>query len=107
LFIYNVTRLDQLKVFLLEDPDDPFNHYALAMEHMSTDSELARKMLLAVIEKFPEYVPTYYQAANLSMLAEENELALLLIHQGKNKAALTADHKALAELNRLAQELEY
>ena len=45
-----MTRLDQLKVFVLEDPDDPFNHYALAMEHMSTGPELARKMLLAVIE---------------------------------------------------------
>ena len=30
-------RLGQLKQFVAEEPDDPFNAYALALEYLKTD----------------------------------------------------------------------
>ena len=106
LFIYKVTRLEQLKIYLEEDPNDPFNHYALALEYIGTNPEYAQAQLLLTIQTFPDYVPSYYQAANMLLLSGQNELANSMIQNGKIAAARAGDHKALAELNRLESELE-
>ena len=101
-----MTRLEQLKNYLEEDPNDPFNHYALALEFIGTNPEYAQAQLLLTIQKFPDYVPSYYQAANMLLHGGQKELASSMIQQGKVAAARAGDHKALAELNRLESELE-
>jgi tetratricopeptide (TPR) repeat protein len=100
-----VTRLEHLKTYLQQDPNDPFNHYALAMELLKTEADQSLTILRFVIGNFPDYVPAYYQAANLLMLSNQNKEAIEVIEQGKYAATRTQDSKALAELNRLAMEI--
>jgi tetratricopeptide (TPR) repeat protein len=59
----NSSRVNQLLKFLEESPDDPFIHYALALEYKATDPEHASRLFDHLMENYPDYLPTYYQAA--------------------------------------------
>ncbi|MDH5366807.1 MAG: tetratricopeptide repeat protein [Cyclobacteriaceae bacterium] len=58
-------RLDLLFQFLKEEPNDPFNIYAVATEYKNTFPEKALKYYEELLEKHPEYLPTYYHAAEV------------------------------------------
>lgn len=58
-------RIHQLNEFLKEDPDDEFVHYALALEYLKLDAALAQKEFENLLQKHPNYLPTYYPAAHL------------------------------------------
>ena len=68
----NLYRIQQLLGFLEEEPDNPFNLYALALEYQSHDPEKARPYFDRLLEDHKEYLPTYYQAA--AFYAEEGDL---------------------------------
>jgi tetratricopeptide (TPR) repeat protein len=59
------SRLEQLFAFLQEDPDDPFNIYAIAIEYVKTDQEKALAYFEKLLHEHENYVPTYYHAAKL------------------------------------------
>jgi len=59
-------RLAQLLEFLAEDPNDPFNHYALAMEHLKLgDVPAAEERFRHLVAQHPGYVGTYYHFGKL------------------------------------------
>ncbi len=55
--------------FLLEqinsDPSEPFNYYALAIEHKDNQRDKALEYFKKLLLEYPEYLPTYYHAAAL------------------------------------------
>lgn len=61
----NQSRLEQLFVFLQEDPRDPFNWYAIATEYLKTDPQKALTYYEQLLREHENYVPTYYHAAKL------------------------------------------
>jgi hypothetical protein len=61
----NMGRLDQLFAFLKEDPHDPFNIYAVALELSKTDAFKALEYYSILLNDHPGYIPTYYHAAKL------------------------------------------
>lgn len=71
----NSHRLDQLKKYYEEDPNDPFIIYGLAMEYWKTDKVTARHYFELLISRFPDYLPTYYQLAHLYEELDEDHLA--------------------------------
>ena len=61
-----MARMDLLKGFLQENPNDSFSRYALALEYVKLEHlEDARKEFETVREKDPDYLATYYQLGQL------------------------------------------
>ena len=92
-------RIQLLKSFIQEEPNDPFNKYALGMEYISDnlleDGELFFSELL---EKHPDYLPTYYQAAHLYWQLNETSKAESIFTTGIELAEKQQDLKAISEL---------
>jgi len=61
----NSERLDQLLEFLKEDPNDPFNLYAVATEYNPHYPEKALEYYELLLTDHPDYLATYYHAAKL------------------------------------------
>ena len=59
-------RMDLLKEFLQENPNDSFSRYALALEYVKLGQlDDARREFETVREKDPDYLATYYQLGQL------------------------------------------
>jgi|SRR6478736_6697186 len=99
-------RIKMLEQFVVEDPADPFNHYALALELAKSDRQKAKEVFDQLITKYPDYVPTYYQAALLYLDLSLNEEATMLIEKGIVQAKKQNNLKAANELRSLLDERE-
>jgi len=61
-----MNRIDALKGFLEQDPDDSFSRYALALEYVKLGrQEDARREFETVRAKDPAYIATYFQLGQL------------------------------------------
>ncbi len=101
----NQTRIDLLKKYIEEDPNDPFNHYGLACEYISEKPEDALRLLQEISSNFPEYLPTYYQLGKiLEQQALEDE-ALKTYQTGILLATKQGNDKTLRELKAAHQNL--
>ena len=99
-------RISILKSFITEEPSEPFNYYALAMELVNRDSEAAAEILLKMTVDFPDYLPTYYQLTDLQHRSGRQQEAIALAERGIALALKQADYKALAELRQLKSLIE-
>ncbi|CAN1509265.1 hypothetical protein MCERE19_00731 [Spirosomataceae bacterium] len=88
--------------FLLEqielDPQDPFNIYALAIEYKDNQQDKAIEYFEKLLQKFPEYLPTYYHAAALYFEKNQNSEAENTYLLGIKLAEKLNKEKALREL---------
>jgi len=92
-------RIELLKTFIQEDPSDPFNHYALALEYVKTgDIEVARIHFQYVYENHASYLANYYQFGKLEESVGNMEMASKLYKQGIKIARSIGDSKTAAEL---------
>jgi tetratricopeptide (TPR) repeat protein len=99
------SRIQQLEAFVNEDPDDPFNLYALALEYAKSDVRKAVDIFNQLRRKHPDYIPTYYHLGKLYIDISENEKALEVFDFGIKITAEKKDHKALRELQSARLEL--
>ena len=101
------SRLDVLKQFLEQEPSDPFNHYAIALEYA------AHQMYIEAIKKFqevirldPGYVPAYQQLGLLfSQLGRKSEAQEIFV-RGIEVAESSGDAHARAEMQDALDELD-
>ncbi|GHE62848.1 MULTISPECIES: tetratricopeptide repeat protein [Roseivirga] len=101
----NSGRIELLQKYIEQEPNEPFNYYALANEYMASDAPKALNILLKVLSDFPDYLPTYYQAAQLLTQLEQEEKALEVYEDGIALAKIQGNHKILNELNSAYQNL--
>ncbi len=101
----NSDRIKLLDQFIKEEPNDPFNHYALAMEYYDYDSQKALTILKKVIMEHPTYLPSYFKAANLLLDMEKLEEAKEIFEKGMSLASDQKNEKALSELKAAYQNL--
>ena len=101
----NNQRLEQLLEFLKDDPNDPFNLYAVANEYRRTNPEKSRQLMDQLLEEHPDYLPTYYHAAQLYIESEKNTEATQILEKGIALAKKQQDKLALRELQNIANEL--
>lgn len=97
--------MDILLKYLEEDPNDPFNIYAIANEYLSTSLEKAREYFDKLLLEHSEYLPTYYHAAQVYIDLEQEERALEIYKQGIDLAKSQNNAKTLRELNTAYQNL--
>ncbi|HNP08224.1 MAG TPA: tetratricopeptide repeat protein [Cyclobacteriaceae bacterium] len=102
----NLDRIKILQAFIKESPDDPFNHYALALELMTEEPAQACQILLDLVKRKPDYLPAYYQLALLLIDENRFEEAKVVLDNGIVLGRKQNDHKTIRELKTLLQELE-
>lgn len=91
-------RIKYLQEEIENFPEEPFNYYALALEYTKSKPIEASSQFEQLIEKFPEYLPTYYQAANLFFELNQYDKAETLFKQGILLAEKQDNQKTLKEL---------
>jgi Tfp pilus assembly protein PilF len=96
----NSSFLEKLLKFYEEDPGDPFNLYALALEYQKTDVSKAGEMYDELLDSHPDYLPTYYHAAMFFGNLEQIEKADLIYKKGIKLAGESGNNKTLGELQR-------
>jgi len=101
-----LTRLQQLQQFFSEDPNDPFNLYALAIEYQKTDTEKSMELFLKLTTEHPKYIPTYYHFGKLLQEIGELKNAQTVFETGIRFAQELNEIKAVRELKAALQELE-
>src|SRR5690606_23660876 len=91
-------RLQQLFSFLEDDPNDPFTLYAIALEYRKLQDEKAHHYFEKLLHEHPEYVATYYHAAQFYRDLGMKEKAGHIYQSGIKKAKSQQNALALREL---------
>ncbi|MFT4733360.1 MAG: tetratricopeptide (TPR) repeat protein [Algoriphagus sp.] len=91
-------RMKLLLDFLVQEPEDPFNRYAVAMELMKSDKQRAVEHLEVLIREHATYLPTYYQLAQLYFDEDALEDAEKIYLKGIALAESQNNQKIEAEL---------
>jgi hypothetical protein len=99
-------RLEMLEKLIAAGSRDPFHHYARALELRSLGrAQDALGALEQVTREFPEYVPTYLIAAQLSVELGDGARARSLCDQGLLAARRARNDHAQSELTELLGSL--
>lgn len=102
-----MNRLEQLRQFAKEEPSDPFNLYALALEYLKSDQQEALRIFRSLLEKSPQYLPTYYPYAQLLAEMKEVQLAENVFEAGISVAKKLNDLKTMRELQAAYNDWRY
>jgi Tfp pilus assembly protein PilF len=99
-------KIEKLKSFLSDSPEDPFLKHALALEYIKQGNETdARKLFLEILGRDPSYIGTYYHLAHLMERAGETENAKSWYEKGMIAANLAGDLHAYNELQAAYEDL--
>ncbi|MFM7217816.1 MAG: tetratricopeptide repeat protein [Bacteroidota bacterium] len=102
----SISRIDQLKEFLKEDPEDPFLHFALALELLKMNQlEEARDLLELLKNRKPDYLPTYYRLGKTYEELKRTTAALATYQEGIQLAKTKGEQHTLSELQSAHQNL--
>lgn len=101
------TRKQQIEEMLGNDPNDPFLHYGLAMEHLAEgDDEGAVTRFRHLVAIAPDYVPAYLQLGQTLLRLHRAEEARKAIKDGAVQAQKQGDAHAWEEMQGLLAGLE-
>ncbi len=103
----NSERLELLKKYYNEDPQDPFSIYGLAIEYQKYDLSESRKYFEILLNQHADYLPTYYHVGHLYEDLNEEDLAIKAYKDGIEIARSQANEMTLRELKNALDELEY
>ena len=87
-----------LKKYMDDNPEDPFNIYALALEYVDLNVKISKSYFDKLLTKNPDYLPTYYHAENLYLELDNFEEAKKLYNKGIIIAEKQGDINTLNEL---------
>jgi tetratricopeptide (TPR) repeat protein len=102
-----MNRIELLEEFYKEQPNDPFNLYSLCLEYKKVNTKKAINLFNQLLQDFPQYLPTYYMAAEFFI--EENflEEALNILNKGMDLAKNLGETKTFNELKNAKTNLEF
>ena len=95
----NSPRLEKLLDFLKSDENDCFTLYAIALEYLNSDKNQAKIYFEKLLEKHPNYVPTYYKAAELYIDLGDEKKVKATFEKGIKTAQEQQEYKTQNELN--------
>lgn len=100
-------RLKHLQQFAADEPQDPFNLYALALEYLKMDPVEAGRLFENLMLVHPHYLPTYYPYAQLLIERKEKEKVESVFQKGMETAKAVNDIKTLKEIQALYNDWKY
>ena len=102
----NRTRRQKLEEFLLQNPNDAFSRYGVALECVREgDLAAAETHFRALIQTNPDYVPGYQMYAQALAQNERREEAKSILAQGIQAAIRQGNQHARTEMEGLLAEL--
>jgi len=101
----NNTRIELLKQYIIEEPNEPFNIYALANEYITEEPQTALKYFEQLLANYPEYLGTYYQAGKLFAAFGQVNNARAIFESGISLALKQTNLKTMNELKGALNEL--
>jgi len=100
-------RIELLKSFLEEDPNDNFSLYALSLEYVKLNNVNDAIATLEQLQKLnPDYLAAYYQLGKLFELQKNFDKASLVFNRGLEIARKQKDLKTYNELQSALDMLE-
>jgi Tfp pilus assembly protein PilF len=101
-------RIEKLKEFLQNDPQDSFVQHALALEYIKAGDDLqARQLFESIIEREPRYTGTYYHLAKLLERLGETNNAIKVYEKGMEEARKAGENHVYGELRSAYEELTF
>jgi tetratricopeptide (TPR) repeat protein len=99
-------RIEKLRAFLKDNPDDGFLNHALALEYLKLgNTTQARHIFEALLARDPDYVGSYYHLAKLLESTGDTSTALAWYEKGMDAAKRVGDRHALGELQAAYDDL--
>ena len=100
-------RLEKLKQMEAQKPDDPFLKFAIAQEYVGMNDDIrAKQYFELLLQRYPHYLPVYYQFGKLHERFNNIKLATDIYTAGIVIAKAINDLKTAGELNEALMLLE-
>ncbi|MDA0315558.1 MAG: tetratricopeptide repeat protein [Bacteroidetes bacterium] len=99
----NLDRIELLKGYCIEEPQNPFNYYALALEFREFEKAAAADLFNYVVTNFPNYLPVFFPAAHFFFENGDLIKAKKIFESGIELADTLQDEKAKKELTNAYQ----
>jgi len=101
-------RIEQIKQFLKESPNDNFLIHALALEYVKAGDDVqAQQCFEQNLDHSPGYIATYYHLGKLQERVGKTEQAIATYQKGMEQAKAANDQHAFSELRSVYEELTY
>ncbi|HVF80287.1 MAG TPA: tetratricopeptide repeat protein [Flavisolibacter sp.] len=99
-------RIEKLKAFLTQNPEDSFVQHALALEYikLGRDNE-ARELFETILRRDEAYIGSYYHLAKLLERTGETDGAISVYEKGMKMAKAAKDNHAYNELQMAYDDL--
>jgi Tfp pilus assembly protein PilF len=102
-----VERIEKIKEYLKNTPEDSFLRHALALEYVKLgDDAQARLLFEAVLAHEPSYIGSYYHLGKLLERGSDISAAVLWYQKGMAAAKAAGDTHAFNELRAACEEWE-
>ena len=101
-------RIEKLRTFLAQSPDDCFLNHALALEYIKLGDDVeARKLFEKNLQVDEKYVATYYHMGKLLERIGEQDAAISIYEKGMQIAKTANDMHSYNELQGAYEDLVY
>ena len=101
-------RIEKLKEFLKQSPEDSFVQHALALEYIKLGNDVEAKVLFEnILSRESSYVGSYYHLAKLLERMGDNDSAIKVCEKGLEEAKKAGDQLAYNELQSIYDDLTY
>ena len=101
-------RIERIKEFLLQQPNDNFLQHALALEYIKLgDDGEAKKLFEQVLARDPSYIGSYYHLAKLHERNQQVDEAISVYEKGMQEAMKAGENHAYGELRSAYEELTF
>lgn len=95
-----MSRIDTLKQFLSDDPNDSFSRYALGLEYIKSEQlDEARREFETLVQNDPAYLATYFQLGQLYQKLSLRHEAETAYRSGIAVAGSAGDSHTQSELS--------
>ena len=101
-------RIEKLKEFLNQSPDDCFLNHALALEYIKLGRDEDARPLFEKNRSYDKhYIATYYHLGKLLERAGDSGLAVKIYEEGMEAARAAQDNHSYNELRAAYEDLVY
>jgi len=101
-------RIQKIKEFLLQQPNDSFLQHALALEYIKLgNDEEAKKLFEQILSRDSSYIGSYYHLAKLHERNQQIEEAITVYERGMEEAKRLGEQHAYGELRSAYEELVF